>query len=211
MSRNPMAVLRQLYGPQLRMHEDLYRLSNAHRRSHGADCDLYPSDPTQAPLWAFLATLGRARRCLEIGCGLGYSAALMAAAGGPRCTVDTIEASGHHADLAEKVLARKGLGRRVRIHRGRAIEILPRLRGPYDIVFLDADWREYPRYIPHLVRLTRKGSVIVSANLSPLFGGWGQGLPGAAAIRSYLTRLIRDPRFRTYIVRGEWHALTVRV
>jgi len=89
--------------------------------------------------------------------------------------------------------------------------VLPRLKGHYDVVFLDGDWREYPRYIPHLRRLTSPGSVVVTANLNPLFGGWGGRLPGKPAIQSYLTRIVRDPRFRTYVVPGEWHSISVRV
>lgn len=206
---NPMSILGQLYGVQLTVHEDLHRASNAHRRSHG--CDVYPSDLAQAPLWPLLAALVHPRRFLEIGCGLGYTAALMATAGGPGCRVDTIEADPLHADLAERAFAVKGLSSRIRVLRGPAKTVLPNLRGPYDVVFLDSDWQDYPRYVSHLVRLTRRGSVVVSANLSPLFGRWGKGLPGKNSIRAYLRSLILDPRFRTNILRGDWHAISVRV
>ena len=70
------------------------------------------------------------------------------------------------------------------------------------MIFLDGDWREYPRYLTHIVRHTRRGSVVVTANLSPLMGEWGADLPGRLDIRSYLRRLVRDRRFRTYITRG---------
>jgi predicted O-methyltransferase YrrM len=89
--------------------------------------------------------------------------------------------------------------------------ILPKLKERYNVVFLDGDWREYPRYLPHLRRLTHPGSIIVTANLNPLFDGWGGRLPGKPAIQSYLTRLVRDPHFRTYVVPGEWHSISVRV
>lgn len=206
---NPKSILRQLYEDQLTVHEDLHRASNAHRRVHR--CDVYPSDLAQTPLWPLLANLVHPRRFLEIGCGLGYTAALMAWAGGPRCRVDTIEADALHADLAERAFALKGLNSRIRVHRGPARTVLPNLRGPYDVIFLDSDWQDYPRYVSHLVRLTRRGSLVVSANLSPLFGRWGKGLPGKNAIRAYLRSLIRDRRFCTYILRGDWHALSVRV
>ena len=205
----PLSILGRLYGDQMRVHEDLHRASNAHRRSHR--CDVYPSDLAQAPLWPLLATLVHPRRFLEIGCGLGYTAALMATAGGPGCRVDTIEANPLHADLAERAFAVKGLSSRIRVHRGSGKTVLPGLRGPYDVVFLDSDWQDYPRYLSHLVRLTRRGSVVVSANLFPLFGRWGNGPPGKNSVRAYLRGLIRDSPFRTYIVRGDWHAISVRV
>jgi predicted O-methyltransferase YrrM len=134
----------------------------------------------------------------------------MATAGGSRSRVDTIEADPVHADLAERGLARKRLSARVHVLRGAALQVLPALRGPYHVIFLDGDWREYPRYLPHLVRLTERRSVIVTANLSPLFGGWAPDLPGKDKIRTYLRRLVRDRRFRTYITRGEWHAYSLR-
>jgi len=208
---DPESELRAIYGAKLDLHRDLYDASNAHRSAHGEDCDVYPSSPAQAPLWPLLAALAGGRRFLEIGCGLGYTAANMASAGGPRCRVDTIEANPVHADLAEHGLARKRLLSRVRVLRGAGLKVLPNLNGPYDVIFLDADWREYPRYLPHLVRLTRRRSIIVTANLSPLFGGWGTDLPGKDQIRAYLRHLVRDRRFRTYITRGEWHAYSLRV
>ena len=209
MPMTAMAVLGKLYGDQLTVHEDLHRASNVHRRNHG--CDVYPSDLAQAPLWPLLAALVRPRRFLEIGCGLGYTAALMATAGGPGCRVDTIEANPLHADLAERSFAVKGLGSRIRVHRGPARTVLPDLRGPYGVVFLDSDWKDYPRYLPHLIRLTRRGSVVVSANLFPLFARGGKSLPGKNAVREFLRGLILSPTFRTCILRGDWHAISVRV
>jgi predicted O-methyltransferase YrrM len=204
-------LLMKIYGGRADTHLDLYQLSNQHRRSHGRVCDMYPSDPLQAPLWTVIASLTHARRMLEVGCGHGYTAAAMASAGGPDCHVDTIEADPGHADLAEQAFRQRGLSRRIRVIRGRGQNILPKLKGRYDVAFLDGDWREYPRYIPHLRRLTRSGSIVVTANLSPLFGGWGGKFPGKLAIQSYLTRLVTDPHFRTYVVPGEWHSITVRV
>ena len=200
-----------IYGQQASAHLDLYQLSNEHRRKHAPTCEMYPSDPLQAPLWRVIAFLTRPQRILEVGCGYGYTAAVMASSTKPTCHVDTIEANLAHADLAEDAFRQRNFSRRIRVLRGRGQTILPKLRGHYDIVFLDGDWREYPGYLRELRRLTRPGSMLVTANLSPLFGGWGMGLPGKHAIQSYITRLVRDARFRTYIIPGEWHAISVRV
>jgi predicted O-methyltransferase YrrM len=204
-------LLMKIYGGRADAHLDLYGLSNQHRRKHGRGCDVTPSDPLQAPLWIVIASLTHARRILEVGCGHGYTAAVMASAARPDCRVDTIEADPEHADLAEQAFQQRGLSGRIRVLRGRGQNALPKLKGHYDVVFLDCDWREYPRYLPYLRRLTRPGSIVVTANLSPLFGGWGGRLPGKPAIQSYLTRLVRDPHFRTYVVPGEWHSISVRV
>jgi len=204
-------LLTEIYDGRADVHLDLYQLSNQHRRKHGRGCDMFPSDPLQAPLWTVLASLSHARRMLEVGCGHGYTAAVMASAGGPDCHVDTIEGDPDHAELAEQAFQQRGLSRQIRVLRGRGQNVLPRLKGHYDVVFLDGDWREYPRYLPHLRRLTRPGSIVITANLNPLFGGWGGRLPGKPAIQSYLTHMVRDSHFRTYVVPGEWHSISVRV
>src|SRR5207245_10969152 len=151
----------------------LEQLSNQHRRKHGRDCDMYPSDPLQAPLWTVIASLTHARRLLEVGCGHGYTTAVMASAAGPNCHVDTIEEDPAHAALAEQAFQQRDLSRQITVLRGRGLSILPRLKGRYDVVFLDGDWREYPRYIQHLGRLTHPGSVVVTANSNRPFGGCG--------------------------------------
>ena len=211
MKKNVRQLLVKIYGGRADVHLDLYRLSNQHRRKHGRDCDMFPSDPLQAPLWTVIASLTHAERMLEVGCGHGYTAAVMASAAGPECRVDTIEEDRDHADLAEQAFEQRGLSNRIRVVRGRGQNVLPKLKGHYEVVFLDGDWREYPRYIPHLRRLTRPGSIVITANLNPLFGDWGGKLPGQPAILSYMTRLVRDPHFRTYLVPGEWHSISVRV
>lgn len=203
---DPVDELRAVFGPTLDLHGDLRAASREHQASHGERCGVYPSDPTQAALWPFLAALTGGRRWLEIGCGLGHTAALMASAGGPTCRVDTIESNPLHADLALQGLARKRLGRRVRVLRGNALDVLPTLVGPYEVVFLDGDWQELPRYLRHLVLLTRRGSIVVTANLAPLMGGWDGDEP-----RVCPRRLARDRRFRTYITPGQWHAYSLRL
>jgi len=211
LKRSVRELLTEIYSGRADVHLDLYQLSNQHRRKHGRSCDMYPSNPLQAPLWSVIAPLTHARRMLEVGCGHGYTSAVMASAGGPDCRVDTVEVDPLHADLAEKAFQQRGLSKRVRVLRGRGQSILPKLRGKYDVVFLDDDWREYPRYLPHLRRLTHAGSIVVTANLSPLFGGWGGRLPGIPAIQSYLSQLVTDPKFRTYVIPGEWHAISARL
>src|SRR5437588_12407846 len=91
----------KIYAGRADIHLGLYQLSNQHRRKHGRDCDMYPSDPLQAPLWTAIASLTHARRMLEVGCGHGYAAAVMASAGGTNCHLDTIEANQRHALLPE--------------------------------------------------------------------------------------------------------------
>src|SRR5947208_14045310 len=99
MKKSVTQLLMKIYGGRADAHLDLYRLSNQHRSKHGRDCDMYPSDPLQAPLWRVFASLTHARRTLEVGCGHGYTAAVIASAAGPDFPVVTIEACPQHAAL----------------------------------------------------------------------------------------------------------------
>lgn len=151
-----------------------------------------------------------ATRFLEVGCGLGYDAALMAEAVGPSAQVDTIEKSSLHADLAEQAISRVRLDDRVRILRGEATEVLRDMTDPYDIIFVDADWQDYPIWLEQFARLTRRGGLLISANLFPLFEEWAQYLPHKESIQEYLTALVHDDRFKTHIVRDKWEAFSYR-
>ena len=205
------AVLRMIYGERMALHEDLYEASEAHREEHGKGCAVYPNLPQDAPLWPFLTAVLGARRFLEVGCGLGYTAALMAEAGGPESRVDTIESIRSHAELAESELARRGLADRVRVLHGEARVILPTLSEPYDVVFVDSDWEELPSWVEHFARLTREGGLLISGNVFALFEEWAAAEGYQERIQQYLEKLVGDDRFQTYIIPDTWLAFSYRV
>ena len=152
-------LLERLSGDTLNFHWDLYELTHLHRREHnnGDDdgpCTAWPSPPYRAPVWQIVAERIGARRFLEVGAGLGYTAALMADAAGPDAHVDTIEIDPVHADLAEAELGKRGLSDRVRILRGDSADILQTLDEPYDVVFSDGGQSDVSS---ELRRLTRGG------------------------------------------------------
>src|ERR671926_518309 len=85
-----------------------------------------------------------ARRVLEIGMAIGYSVVHIARALPESGEVVTIEPSEEMIARSEEYLSRAGLRSRVRIERGFALEVLPRLAGEtFDMVFLDALKQEY--------------------------------------------------------------------
>lgn len=141
--------------------------SERHRQKHGRDCTVYPSSPTTGRfLQACIHLLG-VKRVLEIGCGLGYSAAWMAQALPPAGRVDTVENVPEHAALAQRNFRSLGLSH-VRIQLGDAEAVLHKLRGPYDLIFDDATHSEPPRWLGDVVRLLRPGGLAVFANTFPV-------------------------------------------
>ena len=135
-------LLERLFGHEINLRHDLYEFTHSQRRDHNggvADgaCTAWPSPPYYAPVWRLIADRIHAKRFLEVGTGIGYTAALMADAGGPGCQVDTIEVDPDHADRAQRELTKIGLSHRVRVISGDAEDILPVLTTPYDVVFAD--------------------------------------------------------------------------
>lgn len=118
--------------------------------------------PTDGRFLAFLAHLTGARRVLEIGTLGGYSTIWLARAG---AGVTTIELSPDYAEVARRNIAKAGVAERVEIKVGPALEVLPQLEGPYDLVFIDADKPSYAEYLDWSVKLSRPGTLIVADNV----------------------------------------------
>ena len=113
---------------------------------------------------AAAAVAGGSGRVLEVGCLYGYSALWLASAA-PHVRVDTIEMDPGTADVAEAHFEEAGVNDRVTVHRGRALDVLPLLDGPFDMVFLDAAKAEYVRYLDHSRRLLRPGGIVAADNV----------------------------------------------
>lgn len=123
----------------------------------------------QGKFLALIARLSGARTVLEVGTLGGYSAIWLARALPADGQVVTLEAQPEYAEVARANLDRAGVGERVEIRVGRALDTLPQLEaehaGPFDLVFIDADKETYPQYLEWALRLTRPGSVIIGDNV----------------------------------------------
>jgi caffeoyl-CoA O-methyltransferase len=145
---------------------------------------------------AMLVAISGARRILEIGTFTGYSAIAMAEALPADGRITTLELDPVHAETAAKHIEAAGVGDRVEIVRGPAIESLRRLEGPFDIVFIDADKAGYPDYYEAVVPLVRPGGLIVADNV--LWSGRVLDAPDSdrdsAALRTFNDLVVHDPR-----------------
>ncbi len=119
----------------------------------------------QGKLLHLLARATGARRILEVGTLGGYSTIWLARALPPDGRLVTLEVDPRHAQVARSNLARAGLDGLVELVEGRALDTLPTLTGPFDLVFVDADKPSNPAYLEHALRLTRPGSMIVVDNV----------------------------------------------
>lgn len=168
--------------------------------------------PTQGKFLYLLASIARAERVLEIGTLGGYSTAWLARAVGPEGTVVTLEYSPEHASVARASLAAAGLGERVDIRVGAALDALPFVDGPFGLVFIDADKANNRAYLDWALRLSAPGTVIVVDNVIRRLSEEG---PDADGTRGALERLGSDPRLdatalQTVGVKG-WDGLAIAV
>ncbi|AUM15523.1 methyltransferase [Rhodococcus ruber Chol-4] len=123
--------------------------------------------PVQGKLLHLLARIRGARRILEIGTLGGYSTIWLARAVGDDGRVVTLEYEPRHAEVARANLDRAGVGERVEVRVGAALDLLPSLEveAPFDLVFVDADKENNPHYVRWALRLGRPGTVIVVDNV----------------------------------------------
>jgi predicted O-methyltransferase YrrM len=134
--------------------------TNAHRAKHG--CNAYPYD--NGPLLAALAAAADARRILELGTALGYTA-LSFASGAPDATVDTIERDPEHIQLARDTIAAAAMDHRITVHEGDFASVLATLDPGYDVAFFDGGTPS-PGLHKTLRGLLRTGGTLITANLN---------------------------------------------
>jgi predicted O-methyltransferase YrrM len=125
--------------------------------------------PNQGKLLHLLARIQGAKRILEIGTLGGYSTIWLARALPSGGKLITLEAEAKHAEVARANIERAGLSSIVELRLGPALESLPQLHKegapPFDLIFIDADKQNIPRYLEWSLRLSRPGTIIVTDNV----------------------------------------------
>jgi predicted O-methyltransferase YrrM len=144
-------------------------LEAALRSSAEAGLPAIQVSPSQGKLLHLLARSVGARNILEIGTLGGYSTIWMARALPAGGRVVTLEAAAQHAEVARANFSRAGLGESIELRLGAALGTLPELaregRGPFDLIFIDANKSTMAEYFDWSLRLSRPGTVIIADNV----------------------------------------------
>lgn len=159
------------------------------------------ADPEVAQLMRVLVRARSPRRILEVGTNIGYSVVVLGRECDPDCVIETIEIDHNTLSTARRFVAEAGLPCRVVFHEGAALEVLPRLTGPFDFAFIDCVKTEYEDYLDALLPKLERGALIVCDNL--LWKGKvaaGDHDPATDALRAFNKRLSTDPRLFTSIL-----------
>lgn len=121
--------------------------------------------PRKASVLAELIRRVRPKRVLEVGTLIGYSAIVMGKELEGDAEMITIEIDEDEAKLARENIRASGIKPRVEVLIGDALELIPKLEGSFDFVFLDAAKDEYLDYLRLVEPKLHKGSMIVADNV----------------------------------------------
>ncbi|HWG18363.1 MAG TPA: O-methyltransferase, partial [Acidobacteriaceae bacterium] len=123
----------------------------------------------QGKLLHLLTMVTGARRVLEVGTLGGYSTIWMARALPADGRIVTLEYAAKHAEVARKNLDAAGVGGKVEIRVGAAVDSLEQLAregvAPFDLIFIDADKKNNPVYVQWALKLARRGTIIIVDNV----------------------------------------------
>ena len=160
----------------------------------------------------------RPKRILEVGTAVGYSALLMAQVMPEETDIITIEKYEPRIPVARRHFAEAGLSDRITLLEGDAGEILKKLDGSFDFIFMDAAKGQYIHWLPDILRLLSTGGVLFSDNvlqdgdiIESRFAVERRNRTIHARMREYLYTLTHMPEFQTSVVpSGDGVALSVK-
>lgn len=180
---------------------ELHRLyRNTHLRH------LYPrmcSGHLQGRLLKMLTAMVSPMRVLELGTFTGYSALSIAEGMPEGSELTTVEIDDELEDELTELFETNPRPARIRLITGDALEVVPRLSGEWDMVFIDANKRLYPQYFEMIVPRVRKGGFIIADNT--LWDGKLAGTPPptdaqTCGIMTFNDMVASDPRVETVII-----------
>ena len=118
----------------------------------------------QGRILKMLVRMQRPQRILEIGTYTGYATLCLAEGLSEDGEVHTIEIDDEMEDFIRNQFDQSILKDRIHLHIGDAFEVIPKLSGQFDLVFIDADKRDYCEYYNLVFDMVKKGGIILADN-----------------------------------------------
>lgn len=144
-------------------------------------------------------------RILEIGTAVGYSAIRFSKYLSDNGYIDTIERDEERISEAKQNIKDLNLEEKIHIYEGDALEVLPTLTGPYDVVFIDAAKGKYPIFLSEALRMLASHGIIVADNV--LYKGYVMSdynkhkqRTAVRGLREFLKELIENENLTTEIL-----------
>ncbi len=167
---------------------------------------LYPqmcSGHYQGRLLVMLTHMIRPMRILELGAFSGYSALCFAEGMPEGAEIHTVEIDDEAAESLRHTFAKSPRAADIHLHIGDALELIPKLSGPWDMVFIDANKRHYTDYYNMVLPHVSPGGYILADNTL-----WGDKVlhpedshdPQSRAIFDFNDMIAADPRVEKVIL-----------
>ena len=154
---------------------------------------------------AKILTEVKPRNILEIGAAVGYSAMCFSEYLQDGGKIDTIERDEERIAQAKENFVKVGVEDKIKLYEGDAVEILPTLRGNYDVVFIDAAKGKYPFFLEQALRMLNDKGVIIADNV--LYKGYVMSdynkhkqRTAVRNLREYIARVNEDANLDTQIL-----------
>ena len=152
-----------------------------------------------------VATLKQPKTILEIGTAIGYSGSIMLNCA-KSARLYTIEMDEQMIALAKQNFAANGVADRATVFQGDAREIVHKMTGEFDLVFLDGPKGQYVDFLPYIKKMMNDGGVLIADNV--LFHGYVENLPSkkdrafgmATNMNKFLDSLFADKDFESVIL-----------
>lgn len=119
----------------------------------------------QGRLLSMISKIINPKKILEIGTFTGYSTLCLAEGLDKNGQIHTVDINEELYDLQRKYFKKSSFNNNITQHLGNALEIIPKLDYDFDLIFLDADKINYPKYLDVLIVRLKKGGVLLSDNV----------------------------------------------
>lgn len=143
------------------------------------------------------------KRILEIGTYTGYSALCLAEGMAPQGILHTIDVNPELQAIQRKYFDKSNFGNQIIQHIGDALEIIPTLKETFDLIFIDAEKKQYDAYFEAVLLKSKPGTIILSDNVlwtGKVVEPLDPKDKSTKALLDYNEKLANDPRVKTCLL-----------
>ncbi|MBN08830.1 MAG: methyltransferase [Flavobacteriaceae bacterium] len=123
------------------------------------------SSPLQGRLLSFISKIINPELILEIGTYSGYGTLCLSEGLKKTGKIHTIDINEELISFQNKYFLKSSKRNQIIQHLGNALNIIQKIDGPFDIVFLDADKSNYINYMELVLPKIRRGGLLISDNV----------------------------------------------